>query len=324
MYFTKVSGKYWASCKKRNEVVLMTKKKAYLVIQAAALIVLVLLLSLKTVSIYREGQVRKAENPLESVYTPEIVAEKFAPVAPLFFGLLGMTLAGLLLGVKDEEAEKPVKDAEAGRDLIVSRVGTPSEEMKREQAVQKKLQVTGWAVFALCMIPIVIFLCDPAHFPQEDYDSMLFGLLRVLVPCTCAGLTALAVTFVMRDKSIQREIRAAQAVLKEEKAAEKTPGQAKAAAIPGVGEVSGAAGAEASAGAREAVGTKGAAGAEVSAGAAKNSGLGNTDKMKKHKTIQAVIVVAAVVLIVAGILNFSARDVLYKAISICTECVGLG
>ena len=283
----------------------MTKKKAYLVIQAAALIALVLLLSLTTVSIYREGQVRKAENPLESVYTPEIVAKKFAPAAPLFFGLLGMTLAGLVLGVKDEEAEKPVKDAEAGRDLIVSRVGMPSEEMKREQAVQKKLQVTGWVIFALCMVPIVIYLCNSANFPQEDYDGMLFGLLRVLVPCTCAGLTALAVTFVMRDKSVQREIRAAQAVLKEEKAAGKTPGQAEAAAVPGV-EVSGA------------------AGAEVSAGAAKDGGPGNKDKMKKHKTIQAVLVVAAVVLIVAGILNYSARDVLYKAITICTECVGLG
>lgn len=284
----------------------MIKKKAYLVIQAAALIALVLLLSLTTVSIYREGQIRKAENPLESVYTPEIVAKKFAPAAPLFFGLLGMTLAGLVLGVKDEDAEKPVKDAEAGRDLIVSRVGTPSEEMKREQAVQKKLQVTGWVIFALCMVPIVIYLCNSAHFPQDDYDGMLFGLLRVLVPCTCAGLTALAVTFVMRDKSVQREIRAAQAVLKEEKAAGKTPGQAKTAAVPGVGGVSGA------------------AGAEASAGAEKAGGLGNTDKMKKHKTIQAVLVVAAVVLIVAGILNFSARDVLYKAITICTECVGLG
>ena len=37
-----------------------------------------------------------------------------------------------------------------------------------------------------------------------------------------------------------------------------------------------------------------------------------------------VIVVAAAALIIAGILNGSALDVLYKAITICTECVGLG
>ncbi|MBO6163647.1 MAG: thioredoxin [Lachnospiraceae bacterium] len=40
--------------------------------------------------------------------------------------------------------------------------------------------------------------------------------------------------------------------------------------------------------------------------------------------IQAVLLAAAVILIIAGIFNGSARDVLYKAITICSECVGLG
>jgi hypothetical protein len=45
----------------------------------------------------------------------------------------------------------------------------------------------------------------------------------------------------------------------------------------------------------------------------------------KQKTmIQAAVVVAAVALIIAGILNGSAGDVLIKAIHICTECIGLG
>ena len=45
----------------------------------------------------------------------------------------------------------------------------------------------------------------------------------------------------------------------------------------------------------------------------------------KHKNrIRAAIIAAALILIVAGILNGSARDVLVKAITICTECIGLG
>ncbi|MBQ6373294.1 MAG: thioredoxin [Clostridia bacterium] len=40
--------------------------------------------------------------------------------------------------------------------------------------------------------------------------------------------------------------------------------------------------------------------------------------------LQAIVIATAVVLIIAGIFNGSARDVLYKAITICTECVGLG
>ena len=45
----------------------------------------------------------------------------------------------------------------------------------------------------------------------------------------------------------------------------------------------------------------------------------------KHAgVIRAAVVVAAAVFILAGVLNGSARDVLVKAIHICTECVGLG
>ena len=40
--------------------------------------------------------------------------------------------------------------------------------------------------------------------------------------------------------------------------------------------------------------------------------------------VRAALLIAAAVLTAAGILNGSARDVLVKAITICTECVGLG
>ncbi|MBQ6325961.1 MAG: thioredoxin [Clostridia bacterium] len=45
---------------------------------------------------------------------------------------------------------------------------------------------------------------------------------------------------------------------------------------------------------------------------------------KSKGAIQAILVVAAIALMIVGVLNGSARDVLYKAITICTECVGLG
>ena len=51
---------------------------------------------------------------------------------------------------------------------------------------------------------------------------------------------------------------------------------------------------------------------------------GSPDSAGKKKTFQAAIVVIAAALILAGILNGSARDVLIKAITICTECIGLG
>ena len=48
------------------------------------------------------------------------------------------------------------------------------------------------------------------------------------------------------------------------------------------------------------------------------------NKASDGKKIRTILLIAAIVLIGAGIFNGSARDVFGKAIKICTECVGLG
>ncbi len=47
---------------------------------------------------------------------------------------------------------------------------------------------------------------------------------------------------------------------------------------------------------------------------------------RRHRIshLRAALAAAALILIIAGICNGGMRDVLYKAINICTECVGLG
>ena len=259
-----------------RRVVAMAKNKFYLLIQTVVCLALVLLLSLAAVDIFREGSARKAENPMESIYTPENVAEKFAPITPLFFVGVGLLIAGLALGAKDEDAEKPVKDAEINRDLAVARVAQPSGAMRRERAAQRRLLWIGWGAFALCMVPTAVYIANPAHFPEADPEGMFRGLIRVFLPWTAVGLGALAVTALMREKSFLRETETAQARMKEEKAQGIAP-EGKAAVQP------------------------------------RNKGA-----------LRAILVVAAIALMIVGVLNGSARDVLYKAITICTECVGLG
>ena len=83
----------------------MNRSKLYLVVQTVLCVALAALLAASALSIYREGAARRALDPLESIYTPEIVAARFAPIAPLFFAALGLLIAGLLLGVKDERAK---------------------------------------------------------------------------------------------------------------------------------------------------------------------------------------------------------------------------
>lgn len=254
----------------------MTRAKVYLVMQAAVCILLAVLLSVSAVALYREGAARKAEHPLEPIYTREIVAERFTPIAPLFFAALGLMIAGLALGVRDESADRAVRDSERTRDLIVSRVAKPSDAMRRARSEQRRLWLAGRGAFVLCMLPVVFYMVNPAHFPLADLEGMFDGLIRVLLPWTALGLGALAMTSVLGERCVLREIEAAQARLKEEKAEGLQP-------EPKV-----------------------------------------TPQPKPLGGLQIALIAAAIGLIIAGALNGSARDVLYKAINICTECVGLG
>ncbi|MBQ7139309.1 MAG: thioredoxin [Clostridia bacterium] len=46
--------------------------------------------------------------------------------------------------------------------------------------------------------------------------------------------------------------------------------------------------------------------------------------MKGQKKLRLLILCAAIVFILLGVMNGGAYDVLVKAINICTECIGLG
>ncbi len=56
----------------------------------------------------------------------------------------------------------------------------------------------------------------------------------------------------------------------------------------------------------------------------KGGSVQNPAPAAKAKTLRTVLLIAAVCLLLAGVLNGSARDVFGKAVKICTECVGLG
>ena len=46
--------------------------------------------------------------------------------------------------------------------------------------------------------------------------------------------------------------------------------------------------------------------------------------MTRRRALWAALLAAALLLIVLGVLNGGARDVLAKAVKICSECIGLG
>ncbi len=261
---------------KKDGVKPMTNRKAYLILQTVLILLLAVILCVTAADICREGMERREEDPLAWIYTREIAEEKFGAAAPLFFFAAGTAAAGILLGVRDEKAEKPVRDASLTRDLAVSRVAEPSGDMKKERALQKKLDLGGWILFAVCCIPAVVYLADGAHFPDGDPEPVIAALAAHVLPWMAAAVACLMISAVLQEKSICRETEAAKARIREEKAAGITA-EPKPAAAP-----------------------------------------------RKTGPVRAVLLAAAVLFLILGILNGSALDVLYKAAKICTECVGLG
>ena len=258
----------------------LTRKKLFLLIQALLCITLAVWLAATAISIYRDGTAWIADgHPLDWIYSREIVAERLAPIVPLFAVSVLFTLIGLILGIQDEESGKPVKDTEITRDLTVSRVADASEAMLAEQRKQKIIRICGWAGFAACMLPIVLYLSNGNNLPLGDLEPIFAALISHIVPWIAAGLICLMVMTALLESSMARETEAAKAQLREEQQAGQRP--VKAAPAPA-----------------------------------------GDDRVRT--VVQVLLFAAAVIFIIAGVLTGNAREVLVKAINICTECVGLG
>ena len=96
----------------------MTKRKLYLLIEAVLCVLLVSMLCTAAIDIFREGASRRADDPLATVYSREVIAAKLAPIAPLFYAWIGLTTIGLLLGARDHAGSQAVKNrSDTGRAL---------------------------------------------------------------------------------------------------------------------------------------------------------------------------------------------------------------
>ena len=292
----------------------MAKNKIFLWIQTALCMLIAILLASSAVRIFIDGSAYQAAgHPSEWIYTREKAAAALMPILPLFLLSFAMTVYGLVKGIEDEKADKPVQDVERARDLVCARVAQPSEEMAKERGLQKKLLLGGWIGFAVCMIPILLYITNGAHFALTDaegLDHSIVSMIAYVVPWTVLGLACLIVTTVLQGKSMQREADAATALMKEAAAA-KAAEAAKAGAESAKTAEAPSADAES---------------AKAPSASKAAAPLYNTspETARKRVIIRRVLLVAAVIFVVLGVQNGSMKDVIVKAIRICTECVGLG
>jgi len=197
----------------------VTRNKILLLAQSLLCVALVVMLAVSAVGIYRSGIAEKQANPLAWVYTREKAAAALKPVLPVFLLAVGVTVACAVLHVRDENENKPVKDIELNRDLMRARVAEPDDAMKKERAMQKKLLYGGWGGFGLCMLPVLVYMLNGAHFPNGDLEQVMGALAANVFPWIILGLGVLIVAAILQGKSIQREYDAILARIREEKEA---------------------------------------------------------------------------------------------------------
>lgn len=88
----------------------MSKRRVFLVAQALLCALVAALLAAAAVGLYAEGVAvqRDTGDLFQYIYTREKAAARLAPILPLIVAALGMTIAGWLLGIRDENADRPV------------------------------------------------------------------------------------------------------------------------------------------------------------------------------------------------------------------------
>jgi hypothetical protein len=118
----------------------MKNIRLFLIIQSILYILLAGLLIAAVIGVYQDGAALRAEDPLAAIFSREIAAKALRKIAPVFFGTVGITVAGLILGVKREE--------ETGDEEGDGSVSPVSREKRRHRTVPCLLLITAIALIA--------------------------------------------------------------------------------------------------------------------------------------------------------------------------------
>jgi len=96
----------------------MTRKKVFLITQSVFCALVAGLLAAAALRLYFDGAAKQAEGDLfYYIFTREKAGAALLPILPVFFCALGLTLAGLILDIRDENADKPVREEKLLRSL---------------------------------------------------------------------------------------------------------------------------------------------------------------------------------------------------------------
>lgn len=224
------------------------------------------------------------------IFTREIVAQRLQAMAIPFILLIGAIAVGAIFPLYEVKAKFSSENAVR---LLSSKLpeGGNGEEYEAAAANRKKLknvQLGLWigesALLFGCTTAVLCYMLNTSHFLSENITGEIFKMVQNVLPWIAAAFITLIAATIANGYISSKILKEIKTMIKNGNGVIATPTENKYIA------------------------------------AIKNV-------LSKDLTlwiVRGVIFVIAVTFIIVGICNGGARDVLIKAINICTECIGLG
>ena len=178
--------------------------------------------------IYRSGG--------DQIYTPQKVAQAFAPIAPVVYFTLTLVIGGFLLDLALPANSKKVKadkNPAVTLDRLLSKRDVENCDPATRQAMvklQKGRMLRLWIGAALLVVCSVVFLsygANPANFHQSQINASMVNAMWVLLPCLAVPFAFAVYTAYYTKASLQKEIELVKTIpageKKEPVPAKKTP-----------------------------------------------------------------------------------------------------
>lgn len=224
------------------------------------------------------------------IYSREIVGARLEQLAIPLLILIAAIIAGVIFPVCQTKAKRTSEETLLKLQRRIPANGDGEEFLSAQQNYRKMnvIKLVVWC-FALAIalagsIVTLVYLADAAHFEGSDFAGHMIGLAKVALPCTLIAFAALLAASFTNGYCSKKQTDSIKTMIK--------------------------------CGSREIALPK-----ELAL-------YDSVAKVASHDitlwVIRGAVFVIAVAFIIAGIFNGGARDVLIKAINICTECIGLG
>ena len=236
---------------------------------------------------------------IQGAYTRELVAERLFPVSIPFYIWIIAVIVGLVLSIIDPVKMRNVNkiNERVTRDRLSARLPEGSGEeydngIKQIQTQKRSRTIVYTVCAALCFasaIACAVYLLTPANFVASGISEAMLTMLIHVGPWLLVAFGCCIGMTLFEKYSLLREITVLKSIISSNKGnpivkANKPQIKILQAVKP----------------------------------------FWNKNKLYIIWAVRGAFLILAVTFILLGIFNEGARDVLIKAINICTECIGLG